>query len=394
MCPSFRVTKDEKHSTRGRVRLLSELFRGESPESPWDSEEMKEALDLCFACKSCKNECPVQVDMATYKSEFLSHYYESRPRPMHAYAMGRIDRWARCASLAPRVTNFAMRMPVVGRIAAAVCGLTRQRPIPEFAHRTFVRWFKSRVNGMRGRSKVILWPDTFNNNFHPQVAIAATRVLEAYGFEVILPPTSLCCGRPLYDFGMIDAARGQLARIMHALEPDIVAGTPIVALEPACASVFKDELVNLFPDDAIAQRLSRQVSYFSDFLHPLRPPRQPVSSLRAIVHGHCHHKAVLGFQSEIDFLRKIGIDAKPIEAGCCGMAGSIGFRSDTYSISVRAAELDLLPAIRESAADELIITSGFSCREQVAHLSDRKSMHVAEAVAMALDIGHSEAHLI
>ena len=386
MCPSYRVTGDERHSTRGRIRLFGELFRGEVIKGMWANEEVKEALDLCFACKSCKNECPAQVDMATYKAEFLSHYYENRSRPRHAMAMGLIHRWARFASYAPAIVNFVNGAPGLRSIARRLAGIAPQRNIPRFARQTFSDWFQSRATRTCGKTRVIIWPDTFNNHFHPQAAIAATRVLEAYGCTVVLPKAHLCCGRALYDFGMLEQARKQLSQIMHSLEDEIAAGTPIIGLEPACVSVFKDELPNLFPDDPTAKKLSALVVYFSDFLKTMRPPAGSPPKLRALVHGHCHHKAIIGMAGEMELLRKLGIDAKAIGSGCCGMAGSIGFRPETYELSVKAAELGLLPAVRNAAPDEMIITSGFSCREQVDQLSTRRGIHVAEAAARALGL--------
>ena len=386
MCPSYRVTGDEKHSTRGRIRLFGELFRGEVIKGMWDNEEVKEALDLCFSCKSCKSECPAQVDMATYKAEFLSHYYETHPRPRHAISMGLIHRWARLASLAPRLVNLANRTPGLTPLAKWVAGFAPQRRMPTFARQTFTSWFQSRAARPRGKTRVLLWPDTFNNHFHPESAVAATRVLEAYGCEVTIPRQHLCCGRALYDFGMVDQARKQLSQIMASLKDEIEAGVPIVGLEPACVSVFKDELLNLFPDDPAAKKLAAQVVYFSDFLNSMKTPVGSPSKLRALVHGHCHHKAVIGMAGEMELLKKLGIEATAVDSGCCGMAGSVGFRPETYEVSVKAAELALLPAVRNAKPDEMIVTSGFSCREQVDQLSVRTGIHVAQAAARALGL--------
>lgn len=390
MCPSFRVTGDEKHSTRGRARLLGEMFRGEVLQGGTRDEAVKDALDLCFSCKSCKSECPAQVDMATYKAEFLAHYYEKRARPRHALAMGLIHRWARLASHAPALFNFFNGTPVLKTIAKTVAGFALQRSIPRFAPQTFRAWFNARSYPRPGARRVILWPDTFNNHFHPETAIAATRVLEAYGCEVVLPATPLCCGRALYDFGMVDQARKQLATILTALKSEIEAGTPIVGLEPACVSVFKDELPGLFAADPEARKLSAQVVYFSDFLKGMTPPDAAPHNLRARVHGHCHHKAVIGMAGEMQLLKNLGVQATTIDSGCCGMAGSVGFRPETYELSVKAAELDLLPAIRQASTEEMIITSGYSCREQVDQLSTRRGMHVAEAAALALGLNTRE----
>ena len=390
MCPSFRVTREEKHSTRGRIRLLGELFRGEMLKDLWASREVKEALDLCLACKSCKSECPVQVDMATYKAEFLAHYHETHPRPRQARSMGLVHRWARLAAHAPRVVNLINHAPGLNQLSKRWAGIAPRRTIPNFARQPFTRWFEKRTRADNANRKVLLWPDTFNNFFHPESAIAATRVLEAAGYSVVIPRQPLCCGRPLYDFGMLDQAKEQLAEIMRALEPEIRTGVPIVGLEPACVSVFKDELLNLFPDDALARTLSAQVVYFSDFLQQGAGLVPIPHNWRALVHGHCHHKAVIGMGAETAVLERLGVQAKLIESGCCGMAGSFGFRPETYELSVQAAELNLLPAVRAAAAEELIVASGYSCREQIDQLSRHKAVHVAEAAALALGLSAPE----
>jgi Fe-S oxidoreductase len=236
---------------------------------------------------------------------------------------------------------------------------------------------------------VVLWPDTFNNYFHPESAIAATRALESVGYRVSLPAGNLCCGRPLYDFGMLDEAKAHLEEILRALEAEISAGAPVVVLEPACASVFKDELPNLFPSDERARKLAAQVVYFSDFLAraPGLAPRR--STPEALVHGHCHHKSIIGMRGEMELLARLGVRARQIESGCCGMAGAFGFRPETFSLSVQAAELDLLPAVRRAAESTLIVASGYSCREQIEQLSTRKPLHVAEVAAQALGLAQS-----
>jgi Fe-S oxidoreductase len=269
-------------------------------------------------------------------------------------------------------------------------GIAPRRTIPNFARQPFTRWFEKRTRADNANRKVLLWPDTFNNFFHPESAIAATRVLEAAGYSVVIPRQPLCCGRPLYDFGMLDQAKEQLAEIMRALEPEIRTGVPIVGLEPACVSVFKDELLNLFPDDALARTLSAQVVYLSDFLLQGAGLVPIPHNWRALVHGHCHHKAVIGMGAETAVLERLGVQAKLIESGCCGMAGSFGFRPETYELSVQAAELNLLPAVRAVAADELIVASGYSCREQIDQLSRHKAVHVAEAAALALGLSAPE----
>src|SRR5713101_4429825 len=232
MCPSFRVMRDEEHSTRGRAHLLWEMTKGEVIQNGWRDEHVKHSLDLCLACKGCKSECPVGVDVATYKAEFLSHYYEGRRRPRGAHAFAYIDVWARIASHFPAVANFATQLPVLRDVAKVVAGMPQQRRIPAFVSQTFRAWFAQRQPRNRDTPPVLLWPDTFNNYFHPVAAQAAVDVLEAAGFRILLPKVDLCCGRPLYDFGLLDRAKRLLRRILDALAAEIASGVPLVVLEP------------------------------------------------------------------------------------------------------------------------------------------------------------------
>ena len=388
MCPSFRATQEEEHSTRGRAHLLWEMAKGEVIQDGWRSREVKDSLDLCLSCKGCKTECPVSVDLATYKAEFLSHYHEGRLRPVSHYAFGNIDFWARLASNAPGLVNITTQLPFLRDLAKALTGIPRQRSIPAFAPQTFKSWFRRHRPLHPDGPIVVLWPDTFNNYFLPNTARAAVDVLENAGFRVELPQGNLCCGRPLYDFGMLDRAEDLLLQILDALAPEIEAGVPIVGLEPSCVTVFRDELCNLFPRDERAQRLSRQTFLLSEFLEnyknliPL-----PRLERKAIVHGHCHHKSVLKMNAEEAVLSRIGLDCHAPAPGCCGMAGSFGFEDDKYDVSITIGELELLPAVRKAPPDWLVIANGFSCREQIAQGTDRQALHLAEILQMALRAG-------
>ena len=275
MCPSYRATREEEHSTRGRAHLLWEMTQGKDKDRSdgiirdgWRSEEVKQSLDLCLACKGCKSDCPVGVDVATYKAEFLSHYYEGRMRPRSAYAFGNIDLWARVASHAPGLVNLTTQLPFLRDLSKLAAGIPRKRAIPAFAPETFKCWFHNRRRSTTQNAEappVLLWPDTFNNHFQPATAKAAVDVLEAAGFRVIFPRANLCCGRPLYDHGMLDRAQALLLQILDELSPEIEAGVPIVGLEPSCVTVFRDELVQPFPHDDRAQALSRQTFLLSEF---------------------------------------------------------------------------------------------------------------------------------
>jgi Fe-S oxidoreductase len=376
MCPSYMATQEEMHSTRGRARLLWEALNGSLKSGGWRDAHVKEALDLCLSCKGCKGECPVHVDMATYKAEFLSHYYERRLRPLKAYAFGYIDKWSRLAMLAPGAASALAHSAA----AKKALGIASERTLPRFAGRAFTRDFTPTGTGMR----VILWPDTFNNYYHPEIAQAAVHVLAAAGCEVHLPSRPLCCGRPLYEFGLLDSARSYLRKILATLREDIRAGTPIIGLEPACVSVFREELPNLFAHDEQAKRLSSQVYLLSEFLAH-RAPRFPFGKLnqKAVVHGHCHQQSVLKMDAERAVLDRLGLDYQVLDSGCCGMAGSYGFEREKYDVSIKCAERVLMPAVRGASAHTLIVTNGFSCRAQIEELSGRRPLHLAELLESA-----------
>jgi Fe-S oxidoreductase len=384
MCPSFRATREEEHSTRGRAHLLWEMTKGDVIRDGWRDQHVRDSLDLCLACKGCKSDCPVGVDVATYKSEFLSHYYEGRWRPRSAYAFGKIDVWARLASHMPGLINLSTQLPLLRDVSKLVAGIPKERSIPAFAPQTFRRWFRRRQPVNRELSLVLLWPDTFNNYFLPDTAKAAVEVLESAGYRVVLPKAKLCCGRPLYDWGMLDRAKRLLLETLATLEDEIAQGIPMVVLEPSCATVFRDEMLNLFPEDERAVRLSKQTFLLSEFLEKkaknFSPPKL---ACKAIVHGHCHHKSVMRMTDEESVLRKMGIDFESPAPGCCGMAGAFGFEKDKYDVSVAIGELELLPAVRKASPETLIIADGFSCREQVAQCTNRRALHLAEVIQMA-----------
>ena len=386
MCPSYMVTREERHSTRGRARLLFEMLEGNPLTDGWRDESVKEALDLCLACKGCRGECPVNVDMATYKAEFLSHYYAGRRRPVAAYAFGLMYWWARAAAHAPRLANFVTQTAGLRTMAKAMATMAPQRRIPAFARRTFRDWFRSRLTPNVDHPPVMLWPDTWNNHFHPATARAAVEVLEAAGYRVLIPERTLCCGRPLYDYGMLHLAKTMLTGILGALRPHIRAGVPVVGLEPSCVSVFRDEMVNMLPNDADAKRLRDQTFLITEFL-VARAPTFSIPSLRgpALVHGHCHEKAMLDFECERTLLDRVGIDYTVLDSGCCGMAGAFGFERSHYDVSIACGERVLLPKVRAASADTLIVANGFSCREQIAQTTNRRAMHIADVLKRALD---------
>jgi FAD/FMN-containing dehydrogenase/Fe-S oxidoreductase len=385
MCPSYRATMEEMHSTRGRAHLLFEMMQGEVIKDGWKSEAVFDALDLCLSCKGCKGDCPVNVDIATYKAEFLAHFYENRKRPRHAYSMGLIPWWARIASLAPELVNLLTRTPGINSLIKAIAEIAPERAIPKFAPQTFKSWFRHRPKQNRTGPEVILWPDTFNNYFHPEVAASAVEVLESAGFQVCVPRAHLCCGRPLYDFGMLDTAKKSLQDILATLRRKIEAGVPMIGLEPSCVAVFRDEMIDLLPHDEDAKRLNQQTFTLAEFLAKKASVYRPSKFRRkALMHGHCHQKAIMGMGCEEKLLRDIGIEATVLDEGCCGMAGSFGFGPEKYELSMKVGELGMLPRVRSAAKDTLIIADGFSCKTQIEQATDRHALHFAQVLRMAM----------
>ena len=383
MCPSYMATREERHSTRGRAHLLWEMLQGNVLRGGWQNLEVKEALDLCLSCKACKTECPVNVDMATWKAEFLAHHYEGRRHPLRHYAFGFMDRWAHLASLAPSFANLPMRTRGISALLKSALGIAPQRTLPRFASHNFRAQFNRNTTPPTTAQPVLLWPDTWNNYFHPQALASATKLLTQTGSSVQIPTHHICCGRPLYDFGFLDQARSYLLRILDELAPQIAAGLPVVMLEPSCASVFTDELLNFFPNDPRALRLSQQTVLLSAQLARNSGNWQPsqLPGRRILVHGHCHQKALMTMNDDLNLLRATGAHVELLDSGCCGMAGPFGFEEDKFAVSQTLAERVLLPAVRAAAPDDLLVSNGFSCREQIAQNTPRRAVHLAEVLA-------------
>jgi FAD/FMN-containing dehydrogenase/Fe-S oxidoreductase len=441
MCPSYRATGQEQHSTRGRARLLWEMLAGALREEGFKSEAVQEALDLCLSCKACKTECPVQVDMARYKSEFLAQKYKGKLHPLHHYVFGFADKMARMGSLTPALTNLVLSSPIASPLIKHIVGVAQERKMPQLARKSYkaaravdetsniprhagakdaVMNAKDAGNGVKGTGfsakgtgfspyinhaqdpgalapegkstplQVVLWADTWNNYYHPQTLVAAESVLTQAGFRVQTTKGHICCGRALYDFGLLDTARSYLANVLDRVAPEIEAGLPFIFLEPSCASVFKDEALEFFPDDPRAQKLSQQVWLLADWLAAKAPDwvKGRLAGAQVILHGHCHHKAVFGGpKNEIALLRKAGAQVEMIDTTCCGMAGPFGFEADKIEVSKAIANLGLLPAVNSTGPMTVIVADGFSCREQISQLSDRVGMHFAEILARGCGCG-------
>ena len=376
MCPSFMATREEEHTTRGRARALYEMIRGDSVLDGWNSEEVRETLELCLSCKGCKAECPVNVDIATYKSEFLAHYYETHRRPRTAFTFGLIPWLSRIAAIAPAAANLA----AATSLAKLAAGISPHRAPPRFASRAERRSARRKVHG--DGPPILLWADTFNDAFHPRTIVAAKELLRGAGYSVLLSRPRLCCGRPLYEYGFLGRARTLLGRSLDALAPLVARGIPIVGLEPSCVSVFRDELPNLLAGDPRAKPVAAAFLTLSELVVRERERfALPRREGRALLQVHCHQRAVLDGDAETRLLRDLGFEVDVPEPGCCGMAGAFGFeRGEKYEVSMRLAERALLPAVRRAPLRTVIIADGFSCREQIAQKSGRRGMHLAEVL--------------
>jgi Fe-S oxidoreductase len=348
----------------------------------WKSDEVLEALDLCLSCKGCTKDCPVSVDMPTLKSEFLSHYYEGKLRPRHAYAFGLINQAARVASKMPRLANALA--PLTKRLV----GVHPDRKLPEFAPQTLRDWYAARGTQNPGGKRVILWPDTFTNHFHTDVGVAAVEALEDAGCRVVMPGGHLCCGRPLYDYGMLDLAARYLERVLDALRDDIRAGTPVVGAEPSCVAVLKDELLKMRPNDQDARRLAQQTYHLAEFLEQ-EGYKPPPLHRKVVLHEHCHQHATGGVDPDKKLLEAMGAEVEKPDSGCCGMAGAWGYEKDHYDVSIACGERVLLPKVREASPDELVVTAGFSCRSQIEQTTERRALHIAQVIQLARNHGAS-----
>ncbi len=383
MCPSYMATHDEMHSTRGRARLLFEALSGEALAGGFGDPALKEALDLCLSCKGCKKECPSAVDMAAYRAEFFSHYYASNRRPLGMRFFGRLPELARLGSRAPRLVNALAHSPGLSALSRRALGIHPVRTLPRFATQAFRAWFASRPIRNPTAPEVMLFPDTFTNYFEPAVAIAAVEVLERAGFSVTLPPRPICCGRPLYDQGMLDLARRRLEDALAVLATPAERGLAIVGLEPSCILTFRDELAMMFPHDSRARTLQSRAMLLDEFLAREAPGfAAPALEAVALLHGHCHQKALAGLDHEITLLSRMpGLRLTVLDAGCCGMAGAFGYAREHFDISRTIANRVLVPAIEASDPATIVIADGFSCRSQIRQFcSDRRVMHLAEAL--------------
>jgi FAD/FMN-containing dehydrogenase/Fe-S oxidoreductase len=391
MCPSYMVTREEEQSTRGRARLLHEMLQGH-PDSPitngWRSTAVRDALDLCLACKGCKADCPVNVDMATYKAEFLSHHYAGRLRPRTHYSMGWLPVLATAGRQAPWAVNALTQTQGLAALAKAAGGIAQQRQLPRFAGQSFTSWCAAR--GARGggeRGEVVLWPDTFTNSFAPQIGRAAVQLLEDAGWRPIVPRTAVCCGLTWISTGQLGIAKRMLRRTLRVLAPQLRQGTLLVGLEPSCTAVFRSDATELFPGDPDVERLRAQTVTLAELLVQHTPGWEPPRRARpALMQTHCHQHAVMGIDADVALLDRAGVDLRVLDSGCCGLAGNFGFEAGHYDVSVACAERVLLPEVRSADSDVAVLADGFSCRTQIeqGNSGGRTAVHLAQLLAESL----------
>jgi len=398
MCPSYQVTRAEKDSTRGRAHLLWEMLEGDVITDGWRSAAVAGALDLCLSCKGCLSDCPVNVDMATYKSEFLYHHFARRLRPASHYSMGWLPLWSRLASIAPGAVNAVTGSALAGPLKWAA-GVAPQRDIPRFAAQSLRSSLRRRpvppAGGQQAAGlarptspggRVVLWPDSFTSYLAPEVGRAAVAVLADAGFEVVLPAGPVCCGLTWISTGQLGVAKAVLARSLRSLQEYLAAGVPVVGLEPSCLAVFRHEAPALLPDDHSAQLAAGLTFTLAEVLARYAAHWAPPHvGGEALVQTHCHQHAVIGFEADRALMEAAGIRATVPDSGCCGLAGNFGFERGHYEVSKAAGERVLLPAVRAAGAETLIIADGFSCRTQIGQETDRRPWHLAQVLASALE---------
>ena len=385
MCPTYMVTREEEHSTRGRANLLRAALSGELPIEELTSKRMYEAMDLCIECKACKSECPSSVDMTKIKFEFLAQYYLKNGVPLRAKLMADIARFSRWNSgfIAPLV-NAMLANGAVRWLMEKALGVSRHRSLPKFAREPFTTWFRKRGPQPTQNKKVVLFNDTFNTFNYPHVSIAATEVLEAAGFEVILPG-HWCCGRPMISKGLVDKARAAAVDCIEKLSPFAEQGIPIVGLEPSCLLTLRDELLMLVPDDPRGPVIAKNAFLFEEFIAKLAEAGEldlkfKQAADKVLLHGHCQQKALVGTGPSKQTLGAAGCEVDEVDSGCCGMAGSFGYEAEHYDISQAMGERRLLPAVREAGEQTTIVAAGVSCRQQIKHGTSRQALHPAEVL--------------
>ena len=384
MCPSYMATQEEEHSTRGRANALRAVLSGTLPAEHFKNKRLHEVLDLCLECKACKAECPSNVDMAKLKYEFLAHYYKARGLPLRNRLFGNIAELSVFGSAFAPVSNWVMRGGISKWVMEKIAGIDRRRSLPTFARETFEKWYKERGagHGWESGKQVVLFHDTFMNYNEPHVGKAAVAVLEAAGFEVILP-NKRCCGRPMISKGMLDSAIENARYNVYQLAAYAAKGIPIIGCEPSCISTLRDDYVDLVPGDD-AKLVAEHAFMIEEFLLACHEKGElnlhfTDEDKEVLLHGHCHQKALVGIEPSVQVLSlPPGYNVKVIDSGCCGMAGSFGYEAEHYEVSMACGRRQLFEAIEAGEGNFEIAAAGFSCRHQIEHGTGKEAKHLIE----------------
>lgn len=391
MCPSYQATREERYSTRGRAHLLHELARGHVLIQGWQDKAVADSMEHCLSCKACKSECPTQVDIASYKAEFMHKHYENKRRPLAHHVFGQLGRWLPYLSRAPSVVNI-MQNNLPGRIAKQFLGISHDKALPKLARKTFAQWANAHAHthddhfhwfGDQDKPVVVLWNDSINNHYRPSVARSAVSVLIKTGYRVGVAKAHFCCGRPLYEYGLLEQAKSSLQHILEGFQQHLPSAASVLVLEPSCLSVFKDELLRLFPVEPRALALAEQCSTVSAFLNNKNTPvKRRLAS--GILHLHCHDKSLGVADSDRQWMETCFTTLNEVESGCCGMAGTYGMRKDTRWIGQKLFDRALKPAIEKADAQTVVVANGFSCHEQISDNTGRRVMHPIEVLEACL----------
>ena len=394
MCPSYMGTLDEEHSTRGRANALRNAISGRVPQQEFTGKRLYEVMDLCLECKACKAECPSNVDMAKLKYEFLDHYHRANGLPLRNRMFGRIETLNRIGSRLAPISNWIANSSLNRWLMEVIVGVDRRRPLPHFASETFEDWFRQHTPESDGsKGDIVLFQDTFNNFNTPHVSVAATRFLEKSGYRVLLV-NKKCCGRPMISKGMLSVAKENAAWNVDRLAPHAQKGTPIVGLEPSCLLTLRDEYPEFIRTDS-SKSVAANSFLLEEFV--LREQKEGRLTLnakgtgkKAMLHGHCHQKALVGTAPTSAMLKVAGYEVSEVDSGCCGMAGSFGFEKEHYDLSAKIGNRRLTPAVKALGSDVEIVASGISCRQQIEHLAGRKAKHPAELLLEGLSNEESQ----
>lgn len=392
MCPSYQATSEERYSTRGRARLLHELVRGEVIADGWQNEEIADSLEHCLSCKACKSSCPTKVDIAAYKAEFMhQHYAHGRRRPLSHYAFGYIGHWLPYAARVGPIVNFMSKRPF-DTLIRKVLGLVKDKALPPIAHESFARWAKKNAadsddyfywHGDPAHPNVVLWADSLNAHYSPQLLQSTVNILKRCGFRVAIAKAHFCCGRPLYEYGLLEQAKKQSSALLDDFYPRLPENAEIIVLEPSCLSVFKDELLKLFPDDKRATKLSGLTQSLAQFLTD-NGFKSSKKLSKGLLHFHCHDKSLSTHTAEREWLMDCFNEVIEPESGCCGMAGTFGMQKKTRAIADRLLQRNLGPALEQADSDTFVVSSGFSCRTQITDSAHKRVYHPVEIIEKSL----------